>query len=198
MSSVDSEHNENLRAELIAYEDSLSDVMLAEYFKRRRFVESALEDYITNSAEVEQLQQDRNRNYVESHNLSVYFLYASIIFIGLILGFDFKSAAITVGYILISLVVIKKYIDIKHDDVVRLGNIVLCQMEIQRINRDLSMYGVSEADVICFKVERDLIKYRNEADRIKTDEDMAAQSQRLYSIELRMAHQVCEGMRTMI
>jgi hypothetical protein len=198
MSSADPEYNENLRAKLMAYEESLSDVMLAEYLKRRRFVESAFEDYITNSFELEGLQQDRNRNYVILHNLSVYFLYASIIFIGLIIGFDFKSTSITVGYIFISLVVIKKYIDTKHDDAIRLGNIVLCQIELQRIKRDLSMYGVNEADVIGFKVERDLIKYRNEADRITTDEDTVAQSQRLYSIELRVAHQVCEAMRVLI
>lgn len=188
--------SDSLREKIITFEESLNDVLLAEYFKRRRFVDSALEDHISNSSEVEQLQQDINRNFVQLHNLSVYFLYASIIFIGLILGFDVKSTAITVGYILTSLVVIKKYIDFKHDDAIRLGNIVLCQMELQRIERDLNMYGVSNADVIRFKVDRDLMKYRNEVDRIKTDEEIAAQSQRLYSIELRIAFQVCEGMRS--
>ena len=50
MSFTDSEYNENLRAEIMAYEESLSDVMLAEYLKRRRFVESALEDFIKNTS----------------------------------------------------------------------------------------------------------------------------------------------------
>jgi hypothetical protein len=194
MSSADSESNENLRVKLIAFEESLSDVLLAEYFKRSRFVESALEDYIKNFSDVEKLHQDRLKSYVNLHNLSIKFLYASLVFIVIIIAFDIDSMAVGVGYLLLSLIISKKYIDTKYDDEMQSECLVLCQMEIQRIKRDLSMYGVNSSDLIRFKVDRDLIEYREEVVKNKTEENILAQSQKMYSIKLRMAHRVYEGM----
>ena len=193
MSSTESD---SLREKIIAFEESLNDVLLAEYSKRRRFVDSALEDYLKNHADVEELQKDRVKNYADLHNLSLKFLFSSLILLVIILAFDIGSAAIIVGYLLLIFILSKKYVDIKHNDAMQLGNLVLCQMEIQRIQRDLNMYGVSEADVIRFKVDRDLIKYSHENAVNKNDDEVSTQRQRIYSLELRIAFQVCEGMRS--
>ena len=182
---------QELQEKIASFEVSLYDVLLVEYCKRRRFTEVALEDLLKNSDDVEELQEDRVENYTKLDKFSIRFVIFSVASFIVGAAIHEYSFLILLVYIFIASISARKYFDVRSNDEMQLGNLVLCQFENQKIKRDLKSYGISEAELIRYKVYNDASRNRSENGKVKEED------RQLYWIELRIIQQICDGLKSL-
>ena len=180
-----------LQERITSFEVSLDDVLLVEYNKRRRCIEVSLEDFLKNSDDVDELQEDRVKNYAKLEKMPIRFTFFSLTLFVLAAAINDYSYLFLFIYIFVALILAKKYFDVCRNDEMQSGNLVLCQFEIQKIKRDLKSYGVSEAELIRYKVYKDASKKRSEHGNVKEED------RQLYWIELRITQQICDGLKSL-
>jgi hypothetical protein len=177
---------EELQEEIATFESSLSDILLAEYYKRRRCVEALLEDFLKNSDDVDELQEDRFNNYSKLDKISNKFIFSSVALFIFSAALDAYSYLFILFYIFMVAFWGKRYFDIRSNDQMQLGNLVLCQIENQRISRDLQKYGISEVEIIRYKTYKDPSRKRVDKEAIN--------DRQMYWIDLRITKQIIEGL----
>lgn len=183
---------EKLQEEIATFEKSLNDVLLAEYYKRRRFVDVLLEDFLKNSDEVDELQGNRNDNYGKLDKILNEFRLVSLVLFCIGIATHAYSYLLLIFYIFIASIFARVYFDTRSNDQMQLGNLVLCQMEIQRIKRELQKYGISEGEAISFKV------YNRESRKNNENGDVNDKDNQPYWIQLRITQQICEGFKFLV
>lgn len=181
---------EYLQKKITSFENSLNDVLLAEYYRIRRSTDASLEDFLKNSEDVDELQENRFENYTKLDKISKRFWLFSLAIFILSISLPVYSYATLIIYIFIVSIFSKMYFDICNKDAMQVGNLVLCQMEIQRIKRDLRTHGISDAELIRYK------SYKDSGKASQSNEFSNTKNNQFYWIELRIVQQICDGLKS--
>ena len=116
---------EELQEEIATFESSLSVELLAEYCKRKRCVDALFEDFLKNSDDVDELQDDRVNNYAKLDKISNKFILSSFVLLIFSTVLDAYSYLSILIYIFIVAFWGRRYFDIRSNDQMHLNNLVL-------------------------------------------------------------------------
>jgi hypothetical protein len=134
---------ENLVHDLYESEEKLSEENRIEYYRRKRFLEAALEQYVQNCLHGDECNEDRAKLLLKRESLTYKFIFMAlmVVIISWIVELEIELCllltTLLLGYFG------KTYMDIKIDDLGYVNEYVLHEFDNQKIDRDLAAIGIS-------------------------------------------------------
>lgn len=136
------EELENLQQEIYQKEENLDDNLRSEYFKRKRFLGIALEQYIRNSIGSDECNGERAILLNKANSLRAKFICVAVL---VAIVSWLTELEIELCLLLMTLVLgyfSQVYVDIKIQDTNILNNYGLIHFDKQVIERELASYGI--------------------------------------------------------
>ena len=139
-------------------ENNLTEGLLAEYIKRKKFICEALNNYFDNVEKSTKLCKDVSEDDLKRSKIRNRFLIASVIVIILALTPIESKTALVIAYLFSIAYYGTEYLNIINNRVTQLGSIALNELEVQRISRELAMYGVDFGYLIRYQSCKDVLR----------------------------------------
>ena len=139
-------------------ENNLTEGLLAEYIKRKKFICEALNNYFDNVEKSTKLCKDVSEDDLKRSKIRNRFLIASVIVIILALTPIESKTALVIAYLFSIAYYGTEYLNIINNRVTHLGSIALNELEVQRISRELAMYGVDFGYLIRYQSCKDVLR----------------------------------------
>jgi hypothetical protein len=133
---------ENLVHDLYESEEKLSEESRIEYYRRKRFLEAALEQYIESSLSADECTEETARLLLKRRSLTYKFIIAAIAVTIICWIFELEIELCLLLTTLLLGYFGKTYIDIGTDDQGHSAEFFIAEFDKKRIERDLAGFGI--------------------------------------------------------
>jgi hypothetical protein len=131
-----------LQHDLYESEEKLSEESRVEYYRRKRFLEAALEQYVQNCLHGDECNEDRVKLLLKQKSLTYKFIFIALVVavISWVFELEIELSLLLTTFLLGYFG--KTYMDIKVDDLGHMNEYVLHEFDKKRIERDLAEFGI--------------------------------------------------------
>ncbi len=143
MSLMEEKTLDILQHELYELEEKLSEESRIEYYRRKRFLEAALEQYVQNCLHGDECNEDRAKLLLKRESLTYKFIFTALMVVTISWVFELEIELCLLLTTLLLGYFGKTYMDIKVDDLGHVNEYVLHEFDKKRIERDLAAIGIA-------------------------------------------------------
>jgi hypothetical protein len=131
-----------LQHELYELEEQLPEGGRIEYYRRKRFLEAALEQYVQHYLHGDECNEDRVKLLLKQKSLTYKFIFIALVVAVISWVFELEIELCLLLTTLLLGYFGRTYMDIKVDDLGLVNEYVLHEFDKKRIERDLASFGV--------------------------------------------------------